>query len=542
VRVTEAVQQILITIRSKKMLQIPFFEGLYEGRGVNPDTTEGFNLGIDYGKADSPTKSPAQTSILTMQTITSSSELSSALDIGVSASLSTIKGGGSAEAKFFRGQELNSYYVYGLLKVYVENESDVIRKVLLTETALKRLKDENWEGFSRIYGTHYVEGFVTGGIYFALIEVRTTSAQDKQEISAKISGQYRITGAKVDGGANATAKLQAATKNQSTSVYVFQAGGSGDVLETSLDEMIEQAMEFPALALKTPKRIRAILNKYDSVENIPSAVAIPPSAKSDALQDLGRLYLELRDYRKQLDFVLDNLDRFDEYKNLSKTEKQNQRKLFKAEREKVSKAMNNVSDSADKCIADSTKCQPPSDLNVTKIDLPEGALPSVLPTRINGTSITVPINSSPEKLQEYDIPNQDGFEVSVKLSIPLSETKSGGAARFIGLGISASKSGKTVSIKSGTTSNGRLLVAEASSDPNKTVYKSPGQVVYLTIKKQADEFSLLWSSDGLSFESLIKEKSTNLGFSEDDTYKVFLGGYSSDSKPISGKFSDLIIT
>jgi hypothetical protein len=128
------------------------------------------------------------------------------------------------------------------------------------------------------------------------------------------------------------------------------------------------------------------------------------------------------------------------------------------------------------------------------------------------------------------------------ISIPLSETKSPGAARFIGLGISSTKSGKTLSIKSGTNKDGRLLVAEASGDSNKTAYKSPKEVVYLKITKQAGEFNLLWSGDGLSFESLIKDELKNLGFSVDDTYKVFLGGYSSDSKPISGKFSDLTIT
>ncbi|MGQ9872260.1 hypothetical protein [Leptodesmis sp.] len=145
------------------------------------------------------------------------------------------------------------------------------------------------------------------------------------------------------------------------------------------------------------------------------------------------------------------------------------------------------------------------------------------------------------KLQEYDVLNQDRFEVKVKLSTAISETNLPGAARFIGLGISSTKSGKTVSIVSGITSNGRLLIANASGAPNSIYKPNPGDTVYLKITKQAGEFDLLLSRDGLSFESLLKRKLADLGFPVDDTYKVFLGGNSTDSTPISGKFSDLII-
>jgi hypothetical protein len=221
----------------------------------------------------------------------------------------------------------------------------------------------------------------------------------------------------------------------------------------------------------------------------------------------------------------------------------NERKEFQKSLNTTKKEIDALIAAAKACSNDCEKC---SDYTLSKdfkyLSLPSN-LTTDLPTRINGTSVTVPANSpSLKKLQEYDVLNQDRFEVRVKLSMAISEVNLPGAARFIGLGISSTGSDKTVSILSGITANGRLLIANASGAPNPIYKPNPGDVVYLKITKQTDEFDLLLSRDGLSFESLLKRKLTDLGFSVDDTYKVFLGGSSTDSTPISGKFSDLIIT
>lgn len=525
------------------MPEIPMFSELYEGRGVNPDTLRTFSVGINFEPLVSLVNPQGQVSTLTMQTVTNTSELASSLKVSASAALTTIRGGGSAEAKFLQQRQVNTYYTYSLVKVYVENPSKLIRNVTLKGSAIERLNKGGWDGFAQVYGTQYVEGFITGGTYYALIEVQTTNAEEKREISAKLSGKYSGVGVKVDGSGEVQSKMREATENRTTNVYVFQGGGSGDVLEVTMEEMIKQALDFPKLVRDAPVPIRAIINDYKSIENVPSIPLIPSKQRS-VLEGLGRSYMKLRDYKAKLEFVSDNIESFDEYRNLSQSAKRQKREELNTHRDRVSDAMQLIADSADECVDDSKQCKIPplSDDLFTSIPLPEG-LTTDLPTRINGTSVTVPTNySSLAKLQEYDVLNQDRFEVKVKLSTAISETNSTGAARFIGLGISSTKSGKTVSIVSGITANGRLLIANASGAPNPIYKPNPGDTVYLKITKQAGEFDLLLSRDGLSFESLLKRKLADLGFPVDDTYKVFLGGNSTDSTPISGKFSDLIIT
>lgn len=526
------------------MSEIPMFSELYEGRGVNPDTLRTFSVGIEFKPLVSLVNPQGQVSMLTMQTISSTSELASSLNVSASAALTTIRGGGSAEAKFIQQRQINSYYTYSLVKVYVENPPQLIRDVSLKELAIKKLEEGGWDEFSQVYGTHYVEGYITGGTYYALIEVQTTNAEEKREISAKLSGKYSGVGFKVDGSGEAQSKLREATENRTTNVYVFQSGGIGDVLEITMEEMIEQALKFPKLVEKAPVPIRAIINDYKSIQNIPS-IPLTPSKQRHVLEELGSLYMKLRDYKAKLEFVRDNIESFDEYRCLSQSKKKLEAKSLEKHLNKISDTMQLIASSADECVYDSRVCQsfiPDKDL--FEFILPEGDLTTDLPTRINGTSVTAPTNSSSlVRLQEYDIRNQDRFEVQVKLSTAISETNSPGAARFIGLGVSSTKnSSKTVSIMSGITANGRLLIANASGAPNPIYKPNPGNVVYLKITKQAGEFDLLFSHNGLSFESLLKSKLTDLDFPVDDTYKVFLGGNATDSIQISGKFSDLTIT
>ncbi|MCZ8036861.1 MAG: hypothetical protein O9276_01690 [Microcystis sp. LE17-20A] len=524
------------------MPEIPMFSELYEGRGVNPDTLRTFSVGINFEPLVSLLNPQGQVSTLTMQTVTNTSELASSLNVSASAALTTIRGGGSAEAKFLQQRQVNTYYTYSLVKVYVENPSKLIRNVTLDDSAIKRLKDGGWDEFSQVYGTQYVEGYITGGTYYALIEVQTTNAEEKREISAKLSGKYSGVGVKIKGSGEAQSRMQEATENRTTNVYVFQGGGSGDVLEVTMEEMIKQALEFPKLVKDAPVPVRAIINDYKSIKNVPSITLIPSKQRS-VLERLGRSYMKLRDYKAKLEFVRDNIELFDEYRELSQGARGQKRKELDNHRENVLDAMQLIADSADECVDDSKQCKIPTTLSddlFTSIPLPE--VPETeLPTRINCTPVTAPINaSSLARLKEYDVPNQKKFEVEVKLSTLILEEKLPSNLRRVGLGIYATKSNKIASITRVINNGGHLLIADFGSEQTYEGY--PEDVVYFKIIKQDDEVDLLFSRNGSYFKSMGKRNLRNLGFTADDTYKVIFTGYSTDSTPISGKFYDLIIT
>jgi hypothetical protein len=242
------------------MPEIPMLNDLYEGRGVNPDTNQTFAVAIEFQpprclvEDEAKQEHQGQQSELTLRIITESSQLSSSLGVSAAAAVTSKMASVSAEAKFCSERTLNSFYTYALAKVTVQNPAKMIRVPKLKQEAhdlLAKYVSENaetgWEKFATLYGTHYVEGYITGGSYYALLEIQTKGGDEKTEVAAKLSGTYKGFGIKVGATAEATNSVQQATQNYSTNVYICQSGGWGDILETDLEGMIDQAKNLQSL-------------------------------------------------------------------------------------------------------------------------------------------------------------------------------------------------------------------------------------------------------------------------------------------------------
>ncbi len=89
-----------------------YFTGLYEGRGINPDTGKTFNVGITFDLLQPllPTKKPqsdkeqqteeGQQSEFTLTVITESSQMASSLNVSAAASVTAKMGNLSIEGIF----------------------------------------------------------------------------------------------------------------------------------------------------------------------------------------------------------------------------------------------------------------------------------------------------------------------------------------------------------------------------------------------------------------------------------------------------------
>jgi hypothetical protein len=144
----------------KKMAQIQWLDGLYEGRGINPATGEIFQQAINF-TPPIPVGS-GQKPKLDLKIITSSKQLANLLSVDASASLRVkTKGNVSAQASFSDQQQINSYYQYALVTVSVTNPTQLLRDPVLKENARKLLESGGWEEFAKSYGLEFVEGYIT---------------------------------------------------------------------------------------------------------------------------------------------------------------------------------------------------------------------------------------------------------------------------------------------------------------------------------------------------------------------------------------------
>ena len=110
----------------------------------------------------------------------------------------------------------------------VQNPPEVLRDPILRGHAKILLTTRGWDGFAEAYGWEYIQALVTGGSYYALIEVQTTNATQQHEVKAKLAGSFGPF--KAD--ASVETSLQEATKNNAVRVVVYQSAGSGDPIQT----------------------------------------------------------------------------------------------------------------------------------------------------------------------------------------------------------------------------------------------------------------------------------------------------------------------
>jgi hypothetical protein len=124
-------------------------------------------------------------------------------------------------------------------------------------------------------------------------------------------------------------------------VEVIQSGGSGDTVELSLEDMLKQAREFPEIAKDNPVTISVITNEYINSVPVPLDIqkpdSLPMRRRRETLEDLGKEYLKLRDYKSSLQFVLEHLIQFDQFKNLDPDQLEQERLKYMAELQATAK-------------------------------------------------------------------------------------------------------------------------------------------------------------------------------------------------------------
>ena len=140
-------------------------------------------------------------------------------------------------------------------------------------------------------------------------------------------------------------------------IYICQSGGSGDRLEVTIDELVEQAANFPKVVEESPVIITAIINDYpSSVGNIPT---MPPkgylallSDQTKDLEKLGDAFLKLEELKEDLTFALNHFDQFVEVKSLTQDERNKKKKDLQDYLNQIPDEIEKVQDQASLCVDD----------------------------------------------------------------------------------------------------------------------------------------------------------------------------------------------
>jgi hypothetical protein len=240
--------------------------------------------------------------------ISSSLEMDQALGVDVSASGSFLVWSASAKASYLKEKKMNKYNLYYMIKVDVINPDDILSAdPTLTVEAKNLLADASkLTQFHQAYGTHFVYGLVTGGQYFGIIEIETTSESNREEVEAKLSAG----GLGWDFRANFSNKLKEVAQKNSLKIHEIIVGGSGMQPSANIDQMLAKAQNFPANVRTNPVPVKVILSPYTVFPAYSSIFTDLDLDRRYALLEVTLNYLDYTYLRDHIDYILNNQARF----------------------------------------------------------------------------------------------------------------------------------------------------------------------------------------------------------------------------------------
>lgn len=291
------------------MAESEYVAGLELGQGVN---VEQWTL---HGKAITGDEAPAidhaqglQVSF-DLRVLRSHEEVTSTFALSAEVSYGGLFSA-SISASFLNSSKVSRYRTYVLAKCVVRLPETIIRNVRLTDEAAALAPTIDRDAFIKVYGTSFLAGVKRGGYYFGLIEIESTSAEEQRAIAVAVSG----SGWGVSADLSVSQRIERVSSGMSKRVFALWQGGSEALKPpTTPEDVIANAVHFPAEMRANPVVVAGIYAKYDDVLLVPYRAGLGQFAWDQRQRDirtLGQRYLRLNQLRSDFEFVLDHYNDF----------------------------------------------------------------------------------------------------------------------------------------------------------------------------------------------------------------------------------------
>lgn len=289
--------------------------------------------------------------------IEDSLSLNQHLQISASASLKADIFGASGKANFSKSVKVNDYSMYALASVFVRNNAYRIRNVKL-KPEVYELYAKDKERFHNRCGNTFVSGYITGGEFFSIIEIKTNSQAEKRSISTELTGSYGI----FSGSAAFKQKLEQIAKKNRIHVYVMHTGGTGEIINITPDTMITQATNFPKTVESDKARpVLATIQSYETLKLPAGITPLDRSTQQEVILELARLNSYAQKQLANIEYILFQPN---EFKNPN-VQSLNQTANLTRE------LLNKVRRIARACYNDIDACVLPTSLKLSSVNLPD---------------------------------------------------------------------------------------------------------------------------------------------------------------------------
>jgi hypothetical protein len=290
-----------------------------------------------------------------MTSITSSDSLRKSLNISASASLKSGVHKGSAKTNFFQSTSVDSYSTYVLVSAKVQNQSKEMRGVKLTQDAWDALALSP-ERFTQMCGDEFVSGYVTGGEYYAIVRISSSSEAEKKKVDAKIKYKNRA----FKGQLELKAHIEELSKEHKVEILSFKRGGNGEQIAIDPETVVEQAVTLPALVAGDKAYIyETLFQKYTNLTLPPEKSPIDKALQQEVIEQLAVERASHMDILSDVQFIESNPEQFEKF-DASKLNKQ---------KNQIISNINLLNEKARLCFNDYRRCEIPK-LDSAVVDRP----------------------------------------------------------------------------------------------------------------------------------------------------------------------------
>lgn len=233
--------------------------------------------------------------------------------LGLSAEASGRYGLFSAEGKFGLAEKsnFNATSTFVVASCRVQNAFVMIDRVELLPEARPLLEQPN--KFKTAFGTSFIRGLQTGGEFYVVMQVTSTSQETQTSLSAAF--QAECQGLLGSGGFKSAfdqSQRSESSKSQ-VSVLMYQRAGQDEQLSYVSDagDVIKRLKDFPAIARANPCGYECEVADYNTLA-LPEVNQEEVADREMALTDCARLRLKYMTRRNDIEFARENRIFFDD--------------------------------------------------------------------------------------------------------------------------------------------------------------------------------------------------------------------------------------
>ncbi|WP_242243519.1 MAC/perforin domain-containing protein [Bacillus cereus group sp. BfR-BA-01309] len=296
------------------MKEIPYQNGMNLGLGYDVITNNGLvSSALDNVNLLRPVvQASGQKVQFSVEMLSNSLSLAEQVGVSVSASMSYgMTGSGSAKISLVQALKQNSFSIYVLVKVHVQNQQTLLdlTQIKMSDKA-QLLYATNQNSFLNQYGTHFIYGLISGGEYYGILEIESKSAEEYRSIKAELSGKAMVGVMSASASGSFEQALNKLTSSYKLKATIIRDGSEGALQPISPEQLIKDAMNFPASVLNEKAiPFSVLIFPYSQIPH-PDVKEIPIIERQNCLEKIARIYDRFIRQRNDLQYALDNMELF----------------------------------------------------------------------------------------------------------------------------------------------------------------------------------------------------------------------------------------